>query len=78
MKILIICNYASGLYTFRGMLIQELVKKRNIVRAIIPEPEDEKEKRAEIQLKKLHCGLKRVKMERRGMNPVHEIGRAHV
>ena len=73
MKILIICNYASGLYTFRGMLIQELVKKRNIVRAIIPEPEDEKEKRAEIQLKKLHCGLKRVKMERRGMNPVHDI-----
>lgn len=73
MKILIICNYASGLYTFRGMLIQELVRKGNVVRAIIPEPEDEKEKRAEIQLKKLHCGLKRVKMERRGMNPVHDI-----
>jgi hypothetical protein len=45
MKILIICNYASGLYTFRGMLIRELVKKRNIVRAIIPEPEDEKEQK---------------------------------
>ena len=73
MKILIICNYASGLYTFRGMLIQELVRKGNVVRAIIPKPEDEKEKRAEIQLKKLHCGLKRVKMERRGMNPVHDI-----
>ena len=30
-------------------------------------------KACDIQLKKLHCGLKRVKMERRGMNPVHDI-----
>lgn len=74
MKILIICNYSSGLYTFRGMLIRELVKKGHIVRAIIPETEDENEKKAELNLKKIHCGLKRIPMERRGMNPLHDLG----
>ena len=44
MKILIICNYSSGLYTFRGMLIQELIKKGHTVNAIIPETEEEHEK----------------------------------
>ena len=73
MKILIICNYSSGLYTFRGMLIQELVKKGHTVKAIIPETEEEHEKKAENDLKKLQCGLKRIPMERRGMNPLHDI-----
>ena len=73
MKILIICNYSSGLYTFRGMLIQELIKKGHTVKAIIPETEEEHEKKAENDLKKLQCGLKRISMERRGMNPLHDI-----
>lgn len=73
MKILIICNYSSGLYTFRGMLIQELIKKGHTVNAIIPETEEEHEKKAENDLKRLQCGLKRIPMERRGMNPLHDI-----
>lgn len=74
MNILIICNYSSGLYTFRGMLIQELVKRGNTVKAIIPKLDDENEIKAEKNLKKLHCALKRIPMERRGMNPFHDIG----
>lgn len=73
MKILIICNYSSGLYTFRGMLIQELVKRGHIVKAIVPETSDQNEKKAEENLKRLHCGLKRIPMERRGMNPIHDL-----
>lgn len=73
MKILIICNYSSGLYTFRGMLIQELIKKDHTVNAIIPETEEEHEKKAENDLERLQCGLKRIPMERRGMNPLHDI-----
>ena len=73
MKILIICNYSSGLYTFRGMLIQELVKRGHIVKAIVPETSDQNEKKAEENIKRLHCGLKRIPMERRGMNPIHDL-----
>ena len=72
MKILIICNYSSGLYKFRGMLIQELIKQGHTVRAIVPKLEDPNEIKEENNLKKLHCGLKRIPMERRGMNPVHD------
>ena len=43
MKILIICNYSSGLYKFRGMLIQELIKQGHTVRAIVPKLEDPNE-----------------------------------
>ena len=72
MKILIICNYSSGLYKFRGMLIQELVKQGHTVRAIVPKLDDKNEIKEENNLKRLHCGLKRIPMERRGMNPVHD------
>lgn len=74
MKILIICNYSSGLYTFRGMLIQELIKKGHTVKALVPNLDDENEKIAENNLKKMHCVLKRVPMERRGMNPLKDFG----
>lgn len=77
MKILIICNYSSGLYRFRGMLIEELAKKGHTVKAIVPELDDENEKKAENDLKKIHCALKRVPMERRGMNPVKDLGLFH-
>lgn len=36
MKVLIICNCATGLETFRGMLIRELENKGNRVSAIVP------------------------------------------
>lgn len=74
MNILIICNYSSGLYTFRGMLIQELIKQGHTVKAIVPKLDDENEKKAENNLKKMHCAIKRIPMERRGMNPVKDLG----
>ena len=72
MKILIICNCATGLEIFRGMLIQELVKK-SIVSAIVPQTNDKKEIDAEDRIKKMHCNLIRIPMERRGMNPFHDL-----
>lgn len=77
MKILIICNYSSGLYRFRGMLIEELIKKGHTVKAIVPELDDENEKKAEQDLENIHCDLKRVPMERRGMNPLKDLGLFH-
>lgn len=73
MKILMICNCATGLEVFRGMLIQELVKKRNIVNAIVPQTDEKKEIDAEDRIKRMHCNLKRIPMERRGMNPIRDL-----
>lgn len=73
MKILIICNSASGLNDFRGMLIQELISAGNTVSAIIPVSSVDVEKYAEKELKKKHCNLIRVPMERRGMNPLKDF-----
>lgn len=73
MKILIICNCATGLERFRGMLIQELIKRGDTVRAIVPQTEEKTELIAENQLKKMHCALKRIPMERRGVNPIHDF-----
>lgn len=42
MKNLIICNCATGLEIFRGMLIQELAKEGNSVYAIVPKLDDKK------------------------------------
>ena len=43
MKILIVCNSASGLEVFRGMLIRRLIKDGNIVSSIIPKSAKNKE-----------------------------------
>lgn len=74
MMVLIICNCATGLEIFRGMLIQELIREGNTVKAIVPLTDEKKELIAENQLKKMHCALKRTSMERRGMNPLHDLG----
>lgn len=73
MKNLIICNCATGLEIFRGMLIQELAKEGNNVYAIVPKLDDKKENDAEERIKKMHCKLIRIPMERRGMNPLKDI-----
>lgn len=73
MKVLIICNNSSGLYKFRGMLIQELIKKGHTVKAIVPLTDEKSELIVENQLKKMRCALKRIPMERRGMNPIHDL-----
>lgn len=77
MRILIICNCSTGLESFRGMLIHELVKKGHVVKAIVPQSDEQKEINAESRLKKMRCDLKRVPMERRGMNPVKDLGLFH-
>lgn len=73
MKILIICNCTTGLETFRGMLIQELINKGNDVSTAVPWSDEEKELRAEKRLEKLDCNLKHISIDRRGMNPIRDI-----
>ena len=73
MKILIICNCATGLETFRGMLIQELINKGNDVSTAVPWSDEEKELRAEKRLKKINCDLKHISIDRRGANPIRDI-----
>ena len=73
MNILIICNCASGLEAFRGMLIRELIKEGNTVSAIVPLVDNEKEWISEKQIEEMECRLIRIPMERRGMNPLHDL-----
>lgn len=72
MKILVICNCSTGLEMFRGMLITELIENGNEVKAIVPLSNENKEKAAENRIKKMGCALKRIPMERRGMNPIRD------
>ena len=73
MKVLIICNSASGLEVFRGMLIKRLIKEGNTVSSIIPVTAEQKELNAEKKIEKWNCKLIRIPMERRGMNPIKDI-----
>ena len=73
MKILMICNFTSGLYTFRGMLIQQLIQKGYDMYIIIPETDNENEIEFERKVQDFHCHLIRVPMERRGMNPIKDL-----
>lgn len=73
MKILILCNCATGLETFRGMLIRELINKGNRVSVAVPWSDEEKEFHAEKRLKKLSCNLQHISIDRRGMNPIRDI-----
>ena len=72
MDVLIICNSASGLEVFRGMLIQELIKKEKTVCAIVPLADNEKEWVSEKRIEEMGCHLIRVPMERRGLNPFRD------
>lgn len=73
MKILIICNCATGLETFRGMLIKELVKEENCIEVIVPRSAERKEIEAEKRIKKMQCRLKKVPIDRRGINPLKDL-----
>lgn len=73
MKVLIICNCASGLSDFRGMLIRRLVESGNEVCSIIPDTEEESEKYSEQELERENCRLIHISMERRGMNPIKDF-----
>lgn len=72
-KVLIICNSATGLLTFRGMLIEKLNSDGWKVKAIIPKTKDQREIEAEEKLEMMECDLTRIPMERRGMNPVKDF-----
>ena len=73
MKILVICNSASGLYDFRLMLLEKLMSMDNIVAAIIPVANVSTEQKAESVLEAEHVQLLRIPMERRGMNPIKDF-----
>lgn len=73
MNVLIICNSSTGLLTFRGMLIDELRRKKNKVSAIVPKTDNRRELAAEKEIEQLDCELIRIPMERRGMNPIHDL-----
>lgn len=68
-KIVILANSVSGLYGFRGELIAEL-QKSNDVAAYTPLEDDV----AAEKLRALGCWIADVKMDRRGVNPIKDIG----
>ena len=74
MKILIVCNNSAGLERFRGKLIQSLIKKEHDIALVIPTSEKDSEIQAQMRLTGLGCKLIKVPMERRGMNPIKDIG----
>ena len=72
-KILIICNSSTGLNDFRGMLIDELLKRKYEIIAIIPKENNEIELDAEECLRNRGCKLFKVDITRRGKNPLKDI-----
>lgn len=72
MKILILCNYATGLLSFRSLLIQKLIENGNSVSAVVPTTEDEHELFSEAELRKLGCSLIHADIDRRGINPIKD------
>ena len=74
MKVLIVCNFSSGLYTFRAKLIQKLISDGNTVTAIVPQTSDAHELAAEEKLKSIGCTLCHLSMDRRSMNFVKDFG----
>lgn len=72
-KILILCNRASGLYDFRGMLIRTFIEKGYHVQAVVPVTDESAEIASEEKLLALGCELKAMPIDRRGINPVEDI-----
>ena len=67
-KILIIANNSGGLYQFRKELIETLILKGNQVYASIPEDDYFEE------LKEIGVKIVKTDIDRRGMNPVKDLG----
>lgn len=68
MKILVFANSAGGLHDFRKDLITELLRENDVM-AFVPFDDNMKVD----LLKKANCILEDIKMDRRGMNPIHDI-----
>lgn len=73
MKVLIICNCASGLLHFRSMLIKEMVNEGINVTAVVPSTSDIIEHQCEKDLEELNCSIIRVPIDRRGINPLKDL-----
>lgn len=74
MKVLIVCNSAVGLDIFRKMLMKELINRGADLSVIIPLSDEKKEIDAEKRIEQVGCKLIRIPLERRGMNPVKDMG----
>lgn len=67
MKILIMTNYANGLYLFRKELIQKFLIAGMTVKVSVPEDENCK------KIEELGCDIIPTYLERRGNNPIHDL-----
>lgn len=67
MKILIITNYANGLYLFRKELLQAFLDKNIIVKVSVPSDENSP------KIEALGCELIPTQFDRRGINPFQDI-----
>lgn len=74
MNILIICNSASGLHCFRGMLIQWMIQQNHQVSAIVPQTSEEREIMEENELNHIGCKTFNLPIDRRGINPIEDFG----
>lgn len=64
--VLVIANSSSGLYDFRGMLLQRLLKEYHVVVSVPAELKSD-------QLEKMGCRVINTKVDRRGVNPVKDM-----
>lgn len=69
-KILVLANHYNTLRIFRRELLKELVSRGHSLLVIIPECDEENKQ----ILESYGCKVQFVKMERRGMNPLKDIG----
>lgn len=69
-KILIVANFDVGLYNFRRELLEELLKTYQ-VHIALPDGEFVP------KLRQMGCIFHETKLERRGMNPIHELELLH-
>ena len=67
-RILVLANFDVGLYKFRKALLQELIRLGNEVYISLPNGEYVAE------LEKMGCHFVDTRLERRGMNPLRDIG----
>ena len=72
-KIVILCNSATGLNDFRGMLVDELHKIGYGVTAVVPISNNEIELNAEKLLRQKGCELIETYIDRRSINPLKDL-----
>lgn len=71
MKILVIVNSSEGFINFRGLLLEELFKRKHEIACIVPSKDNFS--KADEKLIKMGCKLYFADIERRGMNPLKDF-----